>query len=177
MKPLFYKQKNGSLLFGSELKAILAHRDVKAEVDLEGWREVFGLGPSRTPGHGVFRGIKELKPAHFLVFDRNGPRIKRYWNVESEEHPHSLGETVEHVRFLVRDAIERQLVADVPVVLSPGGLDSSAISTIASNYFQKEGRGTLHTYSIDYERNSEYFQSSLFQPDEDGPWMRRWFMT
>ena len=174
VKPLFYKQKNGSLLFGSELKAILAHRDVKAEVDLEGWQEVFGLGPSRTPGHGVFRGIKELKPAHFLVFDRNGPRIKRYWNVESKEHPHSLGETVEHVRFLVRDAIERQLVADVPVcTFLSGGLDSSAISAIASNYFQKKGRGTLHTYSIDYERNSEYFQSSLFQPDEDRPWIEK----
>ncbi len=48
------------------MKAILAHPDVKAEVDREGWQEVFGLGPSRTPGHGVFRGINELKPAHFL---------------------------------------------------------------------------------------------------------------
>ena len=85
VKPLFYKQKNGYLLFGSELKAILAHRDVLAEVDREGWQEVFGLGPSRTPGHGVFRGINELKPAHFLVFDRNGPRIKRYWNVEGKD--------------------------------------------------------------------------------------------
>ena len=100
VKPLFYKQKNGSLLFGSELKAILAHRDVKAEVDLEGWQEVFGLGPSRTPGHGVFRGINELKPAHSFVFDRNGPRIKRYWNVESEEHPHSLGKRWSTSAFL-----------------------------------------------------------------------------
>ena len=39
--------------------------------------------------------------------------------------------------------------------------------------FKKQGRGTLHTYSIDYERNSEYFQSSLFQPDEDRPWIEK----
>lgn len=174
VKPLFYKLKDRSLLFGSELKAILAHPEVKAEVDREGLQEIFGLGPSRTPGHGVFKGIKELRPAHFLQFDRNGLQVKRYWNVKSEEHHASLSETVERVRFLVKDAVERQLVADVPVcTFLSGGLDSSAISAIAAQYFKEQGRGTLHTYSIDYENNSQYFQKSLFQPDEDRPWIEK----
>jgi len=174
VKPLFYKESNGSFFFGSELKAILAHPDVKAEVDREGLQEVFGLGPSRTPGHGVFRGMKELRPAHFLIYDRNGLRIRRYWNVKSKRHLHSLEETVEQVRILVKDAVVRQLLADVPVcTFLSGGIDSSAISAIAAGEFKEKGKGKLHTYSIDYDRNHEFFVSSLFQPDEDGPWIKQ----
>lgn len=174
VKPLFYKHSGKTLLFGSELKAILAHPEVKSEIDREGLQELFGLGPSRTPGHGVFRGINELRPGHFLTFDQNGLKIKRYWNVKSEHHNHSVEETIEQIRFLVKDAVERQLVADVPVcTFLSGGLDSSAISAIAANYFNKHGRGTLHTYSIDYEENSNFFQKSLFQPDEDAPWIEK----
>ncbi|WP_010284787.1 asparagine synthase (glutamine-hydrolyzing) [Bacillus timonensis] len=174
VKPLFYHQQNGSLLFGSEIKAILAHPKIKAEVDQEGLKEIFGLGPSRTPGHGVFRGIHELRPAHACIFTKNGFKQWRYWNVESQKHQHSLDETVERVSFLVKDAIERQLVADVPVcTFLSGGIDSSAISAIAADYFMKEGRGQLHTYSIDYEQNNQYFKANSFQPDEDAPWIRK----
>ena len=67
VKPLFYTEKEGALIFGSELKAILAHPKIKAEVDREGLAEVFGLGPSRTPGSGIFRGIRELRPGHALT--------------------------------------------------------------------------------------------------------------
>ena len=174
VKPLFYREENGSLVFGSELKAILAHPKVKSEVDREGFQEVFGLGPSRTPGHGVFRGINELRPAHAMTYNRNGLKIWRYWNVESKKHHHTVDETAEQVRILVRDAVERQLVADVPVcTFLSGGLDSSVISSFASEFFKKEGRGTLHTYSIDYEQNNQYFKASSFQPDQDAPWIQK----
>jgi len=174
VKPLFYREVNGSLMFGSEIKAILAHPQVKSEVDREGFQEVFGLGPSRTPGHGVFRGINELRPAHSLTYNRNGLKIWRYWNVESKKHHHTLDETAEQVKILVKDAIERQLVADVPVcTFLSGGIDSSAISSFASEFFKKEGRGTLHTYSIDYEQNNQYFKASSFQPDQDAPWIEK----
>ncbi|WP_458412848.1 asparagine synthase (glutamine-hydrolyzing) [Schinkia sp. CFF1] len=174
VKPLFYSEKNGSLLFASELKAILDHPDVKAEVDREGLQEIFGLGPSRTPGHAVFRGIKELRPAHLLIYNRNGLTVRRYWNVESKKHDHSLAETIDVIKYLVTDAVERQLVADVPVcTFLSGGIDSSAISAIASEYFKKAGRGTLHTYSIDYEHNSEFFKANSFQLDEDRPWFQK----
>lgn len=174
VKPLFYREENGSLVFGSEIKAILAHPQVKSEVDREGFQEVFGLGPSRTPGHGVFRGINELRPAHALTYNRNGLKTWRYWNVESKKHHHTLDETAEQVKILVQDAVERQLVADVPVcTFLSGGVDSSAISSFASEYFKKEGRGTLHTYSIDYEHNNHYFKASSFQPDQDAPWIQK----
>jgi asparagine synthase (glutamine-hydrolysing) len=174
VKPLFYRHDGSSLLFGSELKAILAHPDVKAEINREGLAEIFGLGPSRTPGHGVFSGIDELRPAHALIFSREGLKIWRYWNVKSDIHTDSLEETVEKIRFLLTDAVTRQLVSDVPVcTFLSGGVDSSAITAIAATAFEKEGKGPLHTYSIDYEENDKYFKSNDFQPNADGPWIEK----
>lgn len=174
VKPLFYREENGSFMFGSEIKAMLANPNVKREIDREGLQEIFCLGPSRTPGHGVFKGIKELRPAHAMTFNRNGLKVWRYWNVESKKHHQDLSETVEHLSFLVEDAVERQLVADVPVcTFLSGGVDSSAISSIAANHFKKEGRGALQTYSIDYEENSLYYKANSFQPSEDGPWIQK----
>src|SRR5690606_19660240 len=112
--------------------------------------------------------------AHACVYNRNGIKEWRYWNVRSEEHLHTLDETIEQVSFLVKDAIKRQLVSDVPVcTFLSGGIDSSAISAIAANHFKKEGHGRLDTFSIDYEQNSKYFKSNAFQPDEDAPWITK----
>ncbi|MFB6465284.1 asparagine synthase (glutamine-hydrolyzing) [Cytobacillus sp. Hz8] len=168
VKPLFYKETNDGLLFGSEIKAILSHPDVRAELDRESLAEVFSLAPSRTPGSGVFRGIKELRPAHALTLSKNGLKIWRYWNVKSERHEDDLGETTAKVRELVNDAVKRQLVSDVPLcTFLSGGLDSSAITAIAANSYLEEGKGRLHTYSIDYEGNDQFFKKSEFQPNSD----------
>lgn len=172
VKPLFYKYDSGRLLFGSELKAILAHPDVKAEVTLEGLSEIFGLGPSRTPGHGIYAGIKELRPGHAMTFSKNGLCIWRYWNVESKKHEDSFEETVEKTRFLLQDAITRQLVSDVPLcTFLSGGVDSSAITAIAAKEYEKSGKGQLHTYSVDYEDNDKYFKANAFQPNSDAPFI------
>ena len=173
VKPLFYAEVEGGLLFSSEIKAILAHPKMNAEISYEGLAEVLGLGPSRTPGNGVFKGISELKPGHALQFSRNGLKIWQYWNVESKEHTETLDETIEHVRFLVTDAIERQLVSDVPLcTFLSGGLDSSIITAIAAKKYESEGK-RLHTYSIDYEDNEKFFASNDFQTSTDGFWIQK----
>ncbi|MFC4411202.1 asparagine synthase (glutamine-hydrolyzing) [Chungangia koreensis] len=167
VKPLFFAEPNGGLLFASEQKAILVHPDMKAEIDREGLSELFGLGPSRTPGNGVFKGIKELRPAHALTFTKDGLKVWRYWNVTSKQHTDSFEETADHVRFLFTDAVKRQLVSDVPLsTFLSGGLDSSAITAIAAASYAGEGK-RLHTYSIDYEGNEQHFKKSFFQPDSD----------
>ncbi|QTC43796.1 asparagine synthase (glutamine-hydrolyzing) [Bacillus sp. V3] len=172
VKPLFYSEKDGGLLFGSEIKALLAHPDVKPEVTHGGLSEVLGLGPSRTPGEGVFKGVQELRPAHAMTFSKDGLKIWRYWNVKSEKHVDSFEDTVSNVRFLLSDAIKRQLVSDVPLCsFLSGGVDSSAITAIAANTYRDEGKGRLHTYSIDYEENDQYFTKSDFQPNSDAPWI------
>jgi len=174
VKPLFYTLTGDSFLFASEIKALLANPLVKREVDSDGLAEIFGLGPARTPGHGVFKNINEVKPAHFIIYDQNGLRGKRYWKLESTPHTDSVDETVEKVRNLVLDAINRQLVADVPVcTFLSGGLDSSIISAVTAKAFMAEGNKQLHTFSVDYIDNDIYFKPSLFQPNPDAPWVKR----
>ncbi|MGJ7919542.1 asparagine synthase (glutamine-hydrolyzing) [Neobacillus sp. LXY-4] len=175
VKPLFYTEVGSGLVFGSELKAVLAHPDVAVEVDREGLSEVFGLGPSRSPGIGVFKGVKELRPGHALRLNASGGlKIWRYWNVKSEEHRDSVEDTIDKVRFLVTDAVKRQLVSDVPLcTFLSGGVDSSAITAIAAREFEREGKGQLHTYSIDYEGNAQYFKENEFQPNADGAFIQK----
>lgn len=171
VKPFFYAQRGSAFLFGSELKALLAHPAVEPVVGREGLAEVFALGPARTPGHGVFNGIHELKPGHWLEYDRAGLRIRPYWRLESRGHTDDPEETAERIRELLADAVERQSAADAPVgLLLSGGLDSSAVSAFAARVFRKEGK-PLHSFSVDFVENEKYFQSNPFQPHRDGPWI------
>ncbi|MDX8045764.1 asparagine synthase (glutamine-hydrolyzing) [Gracilibacillus sp. S3-1-1] len=174
VKPLFYKQHQNGLLFGSEIKAILAHNEVKPIIKEEGLSEVFALGPSRTPGHGVFDQLHELKAAHVGIFDQTGWKTRRYWNVESKKHDESVEETAERVRSLLIDAVERQLVSDVPLgTFLSGGVDSSAITAIAAKYLEANGKDALQTFSIDYKENDKYFKKSTFQPNQDNHYIEK----
>lgn len=173
VKPLFYYELESGLLFGSEPKALLAHPQVEAVVDSEGLAEVFALGPARTPGHGIYRGIKEVRPGHLVVADRRGVRTRPYWSLVSAPHPDDFPTTVERVRHLFVDAVRRQLVADVPVCsFLSGGVDSSAIAAVAARAFAEEGR-TLRTFSVEYRGNDRHFRPTAFQPNADAPWVRR----
>jgi asparagine synthase (glutamine-hydrolysing) len=168
VKPLFYIQKGSSFIFGSELKALLAHPEIRPIIDSEGILEIFGLGPARTPGNAVFKNINEVLPGNCLSFVEGKMRLREYWRLESKQHTDDLDTTVDRVRNLFVDAVERQMISDVPVcTFLSGGVDSSAISAIAANYFRKQGMGALNTYSIDYQGNDKYFKADSFQPDAD----------
>ncbi|MDF2670489.1 MAG: asparagine synthase [Paenibacillus sp.] len=174
VKPFFYSYSHGSFLFGSEPKAILAHPSFQPEVDREGLAELFIIGPARTPGSGIYRGMAELKPGHCMVVDANGVSIKTYWQLESRPHEDDIEATAAQVRELLIDTVERQLASDVPVcTLLSGGLDSSALTAIAVDSYKRNGKGTLHTYSVDYVDNDKHFKSSVFTPNSDAPWIER----
>jgi len=174
VKPLFYTVGDNGLIFGSEIKALLAHPGVKPQIDREGLAEIFMIGPARTPGNGIFRGINELKPGHSMIFSHKGLVVHQYWALQSMPHLDDFETTVAKVRELLQDAVKRQLVSDVPLcTLLSGGLDSSALTALACDTYQKEGRGAIHTYSVDYLDNALYFKSSNFQPNADAPWVRR----
>ncbi|MFF2480585.1 asparagine synthase (glutamine-hydrolyzing) [Paenibacillus sp. NPDC058071] len=174
VKPLFYSAEDGLFLFGSEPKAILAHPAMKAEVGAEGLAEVFVMGPARTPGQGVYKGLTELLPGWCMTVSRGGIRRTQYWKLESLPHAETIDETADRVRELLRDTTERQLVSDVPVcTLLSGGLDSSALTTLAVRYYEQTGQGSVHTYSVDYRDNDKHFQAHAFQPNSDAPWIER----
>ncbi len=171
VKPLFYHVYNGGIVFASEIKALFACPKVTPAIDEEGAASLILLGPARKGGLGVFSGIEELKPGECAVFDPAGLKKRRYWQLRAAPHSESLSETAEHLGWLIKDSVERQLVSDVPLcTFLSGGLDSSLISAIAARRYASEGR-RLHTYSIDYKDNRRNFRASAFQPDEDAPWI------
>ena len=170
VKPLFYSISNKNIIFASEIKAILANPMVKAQIDRDGITELFALGPAVTPGKAIYKNISEIAPANCMVISKENIKVWEYWKVSLEENKETVEEAAEHVRALVVDAIKRQLVGDVPIcTFLSGGLDSSAISTIAADEFRNRGK-VLDTYSIDYKDNEKYFKSSLFQPTSDKYW-------
>ena len=171
VKPLFYALRNETLVFGSEPKALFCHPYVVPSVNTDSYREIFGIGPARTAGNGVFKNVFEIKPGHYAVFDRHGFSETRYWELQSLPHTDSYEETVEKVSFLVRDAITRQMVSDVPVCsFLSGGLDSSIVTAVASKVLSDNG-AVLNTFSFDFRQNDIYFKANSFQPERDRPYV------
>lgn len=171
VKPLFYSCRDDCVLFASEIKGILKYPGVEPVIDVNGLCEIFGLGPARSPGNGVFKGIHEFPPGFAGVLDESGLKVYRYYELEAREHKENYTQTVERTRFLLVDSIERQLVGDVPLcTLLSGGIDSSIVSSVAAHALRQKGR-VLDTYSFDYEGNNEYFKASDFQPSQDRPFV------
>ena len=174
VRPLFYFHRDGDLLFSSEIKGLLATGVVNATIDSTGLTELLGFGPSRVPGSGVFKGVQELKPAHYLLFSRaEGLKVNCYWRLTSKKHTDSYDETVEKVRAMLSDSVKRLVVADAPLCsFLSGGIDSSAITAIAANEYRSNGYGVFNTYSVDYEGNDEHFIANDFQPGADGHYIQ-----
>lgn len=168
VKPLFYHIYKGGLIFGSEIKAILKSGMLKPEISEEGLYELFFLGPARTAGSGIFSGINELLPGEYAVYE-DGRLIKtRYYRLTAHPHTDSVEETIERMRYLLTDAVERQLVSDVPMCFFlSGGLDSSIICQTAANFRKRNNLPPIDTYSVEYADNKRYFTKSLFQPNAD----------
>ncbi|MYL51207.1 asparagine synthase (glutamine-hydrolyzing) [Halobacillus litoralis] len=168
VKPLFYSDRGDGVMFASEMKALLAHPEVTSAVDSDGLHELLSLGPSRTPGEGIFQEINEIRPGHRAVFENGKLKIDRYWNVKSAPHEDSFDKTVARVRELFMDASQRQLVSDVKLgTFLSGGVDSSAITAVAAEKYKQDQLGALQTFSIDYKDQEKFFKKNAFQPDRD----------
>ncbi|MBE6944911.1 MAG: asparagine synthase (glutamine-hydrolyzing) [Ruminococcaceae bacterium] len=172
VKPLFYTQQENQFLFASEIKTILAHPSVPARMDANAVAEILLIGPGRTPGCGVFQGIREIEPGYCGTYQHGQLHLRRYWQLTDRMHTETLPQTLERIRYLVTDSIQRQLVSDVPVcTFLSGGLDSSLISAVAAKAFRDNGE-RLSTFSVDYEDNHLYFTPGKFQPNSDPSYIR-----
>ncbi len=173
VKPLFYTFLDDTLIFSSEIKGLFCYPGVKARIDSNGLNEIFSLGHGISPGHAVFKDIEELKPGYYLSYNRYGIQYTKYWRLISRPHHDSYKETIERTRFLVTDAIKRQLVSDVPVcTFLSGGVDSSVVSAVCAGELKKQGI-RLTTFSFDFLDNDKYFQSNSFQPSQDAPYVKK----
>ncbi|MEU4985690.1 asparagine synthase (glutamine-hydrolyzing) [Streptomyces sp. NPDC021969] len=169
VKPLYYYETDDGILFGSEPKAILCHPEAEAVVDADGLREIFSI--VKTPGHAVFRGMREVRPATVVRFDAGGLTEREYWRLTARPHTDDLPTTIRHVRELLEDIVERQLVADVTVgTLLSGGLDSSAVTALAARALAAQGDPTpLRAFSVDFTGHDERFESNVQWEDPDTP--------
>jgi asparagine synthase (glutamine-hydrolysing) len=170
VKPLYFARTRDGLLFGSEPKAILAHRGFRAEVDADGLAELFGPVGTRTPGHGVYRGLSEVRPGHLVRVNRAGLTSRAYWQLPASPHTDDETATITQVRDLLTDIVDRQLVADVPLcTLLSGGVDSSALTALAARALARDGRGKLATFSVDFPSSQDGFRPDQFRPSHDEP--------
>ncbi len=168
VKPLFYSCYDKGLIFASEINCLLQNPRVRPVIGEQGLCEIFLIGPGRTPGQGIYKDVEELLPGECAFYDGERLFRRRYFTLEAMEHEDTPERSIEKVRELITDSIERQLVSDVPLCcFLSGGLDSSIISYTAGEYAKRHGSGPVDTYSIDYKDNDRYFRSSLFQPTPD----------
>ena len=167
VKPLYYCLLPDGLIFASEQKQILQYTR-KNEITLEGFKELLGVGPSHTPGHGLYKGIEELKPGYYMKLSAGHVELTQYWELEANEHKDDFETTVAKTREILLDAIKRQLVSDVPLcTFLSGGIDSSVITAIAASQMKN-----LHTFSIDYEDNLKYFKKTDFTVSQDSDFIK-----
>ena len=151
IKPLYYAQLPHGIVFGSEIKSLLASGEVELAVASEGLHEYMWFG-NALGANTLFRGIRKLPPASVMVRTRSAESISVYWTVdEVERHAPGIARSASEVSKLLEDAVRGHLVADVPLgVFLSGGIDSSAIATFASRHYS----GKLDTFSAAFDFSS-----------------------
>jgi asparagine synthase (glutamine-hydrolysing) len=151
-KPFFYCLHKGNFYFGSEIKAILAAPQIPRELDWESLGFFLSLNYTPAP-YTLFRGIRQLEPAQYLLWEADHLTIKEYWNLA---YPPEVPE-VEPQKVLpvfereLDEAIRLRLIADVPVgAFLSGGLDSAAVVASAASLYP----GRLKTFAIGFGEKS-----------------------
>ncbi len=152
IKPLYYGQFDNLFLFGSELKALRAKDGWQPGIDRDALAAYFRFNYVPAP-HTIYRNIYKLEPGTLLSF-RVGekPKLRRYWNLASVASQGPLlndeEEALVECEALLRDAVKRRLVADVPLgVLLSGGVDSSAVAAL----MQSESRHPVKSFTVGFE--------------------------
>lgn len=136
-KPLYFRTAPGLFAFASEVKALLADPDCPRRVDRDALNEYLAFGYA-TGQRTVWHGIDRLLPGHCLTvsYDTAIPEITGYWTLPSSsplDGQTDARDAVDRLHAVLRDAVQRQLVADVPVgILLSGGVDSSLVAAVAA---------------------------------------------
>ena len=131
IKPLYYTQtRDGFFLFASEIRALLTWPGVRVEIDHDALWDF--LGQRYVPGpRTMFKGITKLPAGHLAIVDKDGVRVRRYWDVPLDGETWSEAGCVAAFRDLVTDSVRRELVSDVPLgVFLSGGLDSTTVTAL-----------------------------------------------
>jgi asparagine synthase (glutamine-hydrolysing) len=149
-KPLYYSLMNGTFLFASELKGILAYPQFSREVNPLSFMKYLFFEYVPSP-HTIFKDAQKLPPSSYLIWQKGRIEVKEYWSpFSAESTERNLPEAEVELRMLelLRSSVKRRLISDVPLgVFLSGGIDSSTITAFA----QKEVPGKVKTFSIGFE--------------------------
>ena len=164
IKPLYYLKYKNDFIFSSTIKAILKSKLIKPIITKKELGEILSLGPSKKLGSGIFKGINELRPGHYMIYKKNKYIVKRYYNVKTSKCNDTYEVARDKIKQLLTESIKRQMISDVPIAcLLSGGIDSSIITAIVAKNLDKK----LTTYSIDYVDNDKYFKKTNFTVEQD----------
>ncbi len=156
-KPLYWTLKDQTLIFASELKAILYHPLVKKELNPLAIYQYFSFDYIPQP-LTIFKDIYKLANGSFLVFENNQVKLDNYYQIELNHQEIDFSTAKEKFGDLLEDSVRKRLVADVPVgIFLSGGIDSSVIT-----YFAKKYKEDIKTFSIGFEEPS-FDESSYAQ--------------
>jgi asparagine synthase (glutamine-hydrolysing) len=163
IRPLFYTNAGGRLLFASEAKALFAVDGVPRRLDPTALAEIFTYW-APVGSRSVFEGVQSLPPGHVMVCEGGQTRVTRYWDwefpTEVADSNRSAADYADELRELMIDAVKLQLRADVPVgAYLSGGLDSSIITSLIHNFTDTP----LRTFSVTFE--DDEFDESPFQQE------------
>lgn len=151
VKPLFYGESSCGFAFGSEIKAVLAAGGVDTALNDQAFSEYLWFGNS----HGdrtIYRNIRALEPGQWMIIENGQRRLERWWRIEEwlnePVYVNNRGEATEQIQAALDQAVERQLIADVPVgIFLSGGLDSSAIAASATKKKSRE----INSYAVAFD--------------------------
>jgi len=161
VRPLFYSMTSGALIFGSEIKALLAEPRVKAEIDPVALGQIFTFWSTLAP-RTCFRGIFDFPPGHYMLVRDGRLSLNPYWKLDfpaqGDPAVRDKRACLDEFRSLLVDATRIRLRADVPVgAYLSGGLDSSTTAAIIRNYTSNH----LSTFSISF--SDPAFDESEYQ--------------
>jgi len=161
IRPLFYHYDEKTLTFASEIKSIFENPEVERQLDAGGLLQMMTYWTTITPA-SVFKGIQEVPPGHYLIWNKKGLSVDRYWSLDfsCQEPARGIDDILEEFEELFTNAIRMRLRADVEVAAYlSGGIDSSA----TVSYIKRIEPEVLNTFSITFGEKD--YDESSFQRD------------
>ncbi|HHT9112320.1 MAG: asparagine synthase (glutamine-hydrolyzing) [Planctomycetes bacterium] len=147
-KPLFYSESNGTVTFASDIKSVVEGMDTRPEIDYKAM-DTFLAHICVPHPFTIFKNVRKVPPAHYMIFDKHGTRGKQYWflhfhdkiSMKEEEYLSSINE-------LLQEAVKDRLVSDVPLgAFLSGGVDSSLIVALMSRLSNER----VNTFSVGFD--------------------------
>ena len=164
IKPLYYTFLNDDLIFASEIKAILRLNEIKRKVDLNAFHYYINLRfvPKELT---MFEGIRKLLPGNYIIYSKGEVRRGAFWKLEPKEIEYGEGYLIKRLREILKRAVERHLISDVPVgIYLSGGLDSSIITAFASKVSERP----VMTFTMGFGEPTDELKDARFVADHFG---------